>query len=1355
MVLAIAGLSSCAGYTSAAKTSPGTAGAGVLSASAASLSFGSVAMGNTTTQSLTVTNTGTATVTISQATLAGAGFSVIGGNPAGTIPVGQSSTIQIQFAPTAAGAVTGSLTVISDASNSPLMVSLSGTGTQTGLSIAPSALTFGNVVVGQSSTQSVQLTNTGTTNVIINLATVAGNGFGISGLSLPKTLTGGQSLSFDVQFAPTATGAASGSITFTDNAPTSPQTVTLIGSGVSASSTLTANPGSVSFGNVSVGSNGQQKITLTNNGSTSTTISAIGASGTGFTTVGVSTPVTLAASQSTSFIAQFAPTTAGSASGSITITSNANDSTISIPLTGTGVQGSLAANPSSINFGSLLVGASGSVSVTLTNSGTSSVTISQGSASGTGFSMTGLSVPTTLTAGQTTTFTAKFSPTVAGAVAGSISILSNAPSSPLTIALTGSGTTGQPQLTLSPASVNYGNVSVGSSATQTITLTNSGNATLTVTQASASGTGFSVSGASLPITINAGSSASFAAVFAPTSAAAATGSISIVSNAPGSPAAIALSGTGVQGQLGANPSTVNFGSVNVGSNGSQTVTLTNSGTASLTVSQVTASGSGFSLSGITTPLTVGAGQNTSFTAKFSPTSSGSVSGSISIVNNGPNSPITVALTGSGTATAPQLTISPASVSYGNVAVGSSVPQTITLTNSGNGALTVTQATATGTGFAVSGGTMPMTISAGSSASFTATFAPTAAGAASGSVSIVSNAPGSPAAIALSGTGTQGQLGANPSSVNFGSVNVGSSGSQTVTLTNSGSASLTISQATSSGAGFSLSGISTPLTLGAGQSTSFTAKFSPTSGGNVSGSVSLTNNGPNSPVTVALTGSGTATAPQLTISPASVSYGNVTVGSSMPQTITLTNSGNATLTVTQATASGAGFSMSGATMPMSINAGSSASFTATFAPTSSGAASGSISVASNAPNSPAAIALSGTGIQGQLTANPGSVNFGSVAAGSNGSQTITLTNSGSASVTISQATASGAGFSISGLATPVTLGAGLSTSFTAQFAPTSAGSPTGSISIVSNAPNSPLTIALSGTATQPALSATPSSAAFGNVVTGTSNSQTINLTNSGTATVTISAATVGGAGFSTTGISTPLSIAAGKSAAFNAVFAPTTAGAVSGSVTLTSNAPNSPLAITLSGTGVASTKVLGLSTSTLSFGNVNVGSSSSQNVTLTNNGNANVTISSVGVTAAGFSASGVTTGEVLAPNQSVTVTVTFAPGTAGAVSGSVSISSDATNSPATISVSGTGVSVTPHTVALTWTASTSTVSGYNIYRGTTSNGPYTTKLNSSLITSDQYTDSTVTSGQTYYYVVTSVDSNNVESVDSNQATAVVP
>ena len=860
MLLTITGLSSCAGYTSAAKASPTDPGtdAGVLAPSATSLTFGSVAVGSTTTQSLTVTNTGTGTVTISQATLTGAGFAVIGGNPSGAIAAGQSSTVQIQFAPTSEGAITGNLAIVSNASNSPLAISLAATGTQTGLTISPSALSFGDVVVGQSGTQSVKLTNSGNSNLTINLATVAGTGFGISGLSLPTTLAGGQSLSFIAQFAPPATGAATGSITFTDNAPGSPQTLTMVGSGLAANSNLTPNPGSVAFGNVVVGSNSQQTITLTNSANTSTTISAASSSGTGFTVTGIVTPMTLAANQSASFTVQFAPTTTGSATGSILITSTANDPTVAIPLSGTGVQGNLTSNPASINFGSLLVGASGSVNVTLTNSGTASVAISQGSSSGTGYSITGLSSPSTLTAGQSTSFTAKFSPTAAGNATGSISIVSNAPGSPLVIALSGSGTASQPQLTISPASVAFGSVSVGSSGSQTITLTNAGNATLTVTQASPSGTGFSMSGASMPMTINAGSSASFSAIFAPTTTGAASGSISIVSNAPGSPAAIALSGTGIQGQLGANPASVNFGSVAVGSTGSQTITLTNSGSASVTISAATASGTGLSISGLSTPQTLGAGLSTTFSAQFAPTTAGSASGSISIASNAPNSPLTIPL--SGTATQAQLAATPATAAFGNVVTGTNNSQTITLTNGGSAALTISSATVAGAGFSTTGLTVPLSIAAGKTATFNAVFGPSAAGSVTGSVALVSNAPNSPFTIALSGTGVAATqvLGLSASSLSFGNVNVGSNSSLSATLTNNGNSNVTISGVTASGAGFSSSGLTSGETLTPNQAVTVTGEFAPTTAGAVSGSVSIASNATSSPSTITLSGTGVST-----------------------------------------------------------------------------------------------------------------------------------------------------------------------------------------------------------------------------------------------------------------------------------------------------------------------------------------------------------------------------------------------------------------------------------------------------------------------------------------------------------------
>src|SRR5260370_26974362 len=104
-------------------------------------------------------------------------------------------------------------------------------------------------------------------------------------------------------------------------------------------------------------------------------------------------------------------------------------------------------------------------------------------------------------------------------------------------------------------------------------------------------------------------------------------------------------------------------------------------------------------------------------------------------------------------------------------------------------------------------------------------------------------------------------------------------------------------------------------------------------------------------------------------------------------------------------------------------------------------------------------------------------------------------------------------SISGITAPLTLSPGQSTSFSATFSPTTAGSASGSVSISSSAPGSPLTLALSGTGVQPQLSATPSSAAFGSVITGNSASQTITLKNTGTASTTISQATVTGTGFS--------------------------------------------------------------------------------------------------------------------------------------------------------------------------------------------------------------------------------------------------
>jgi hypothetical protein len=160
------------------------------------------------------------------------------------------------------------------------------------------------------------------------------------------------------------------------------------------------------------------------------------------------------------------------------------------------------------------------------------------------------------------------------------------------------------------------------------------------------------------------------------------------------------------------------------------------------------------------------------------------------------------------------------------------------------------------------------------------------------------------------------------------------------------------------------------------------------------------------------------------------------------------------------------------------------------------------------------------------------------------------------------------------------------------------------------------------------------------------------------------------------------------------------------------------------------------------------------VTLTNAGNSTVTISNVTVYGAGFNVAGVSSGLIMAPGQIATLTATFAPSVAGSVIGSASVTSNATNSPDSISLLGTGVAVVNHSVGLSWSPSTSTVVGYNAYVSTQSGGPYT-KLTTTPVATTSYTDSTVQSGNTYYFVVTAVDSSNMESAFSSEVSAVVP
>jgi hypothetical protein len=707
------------------------------------------------------------------------------------------------------------------------------------------------------------------------------------------------------------------------------------------------------------------------------------------------------------------------------------------------------------------------------------------------------------------------------------------------------------------------------------------------------------------------------------------------------------------------------------------------------------------------------------------------------------------------ASTPQLTCKPTTANFGSVTLGTYKHLVFTLTNTGSTTVTITKKYKHAPEFYVNRLILPLTLPAGKSAQFLITFKPTVVGPASGNISLISNASDSMLKVFASGTGvSSGALVPNPSSVGFGSVQVGSSSTKSEVLTNSGTTSISLSKEKVTGAGFRVSGLNLPLTLAAGRSVTFNVTFAPHSKGTVAGAIAFTSNAALDPtLNVPLSGTG-VTPGSLTAAPSSIGFGNVAIGTNQSTSETLTNSGLSSISISRATASGSGFSLSGLTLPLTLSPGQSKAFTVAFAPQSGGLVSGSITIASNGSNPTLSISLSGTGVSaGTMAANPVSLSFGTVQVGSSNSLSERLTNSGSSSVTISQANLTGSAFAVSGLSLPLTLNAGQSTTFSVSFAPGSSGTLTGNLAIASSASNPTLNIGLSGTAVASgALSANPASVSFGSVQTGSSKTVSARLTNSGATLVTISQVGASGTGYSVSGITPPITLSAGQSYTFSITFAPKTSGSASGSLSVTSNASNPALSILLSGTGTTP-GLLAVTPSTINFGNVVVGTSQSQTATVSAS-TGSVTVSSAGVSGSEFSVSGLSFPFTLAAGNTASFTVTFTPQASGTASANISLASNATNSPTVEAVSGSGTPPPQHSVALSWNASTSTIAGYNVYRGGVSGGPYT-KLNTVLDATTNYTDTSVQGGQTYYYAVTAVGGSGTESAYSNQVQAVIP
>lgn len=528
-----------------------------------------------------------------------------------------SCDLSVQFTPITTGATTGTVFLQGTPSDGSAIRNglgyLEGYGrgagafSVTGNLDITGVLRFGQVGSGQSTSQTLTLTNPATASAgMITVRRVLSEAPYLTTTTCGQSLAPGQSCTVRVTYAPTyqvvrGTDLATprmdtSSMTIQSDAASAPQQVNLAGQVAPVTSsapsngeplqTLNVSQGSLTFGTTSVGSaSAAQIVQMENTGTAAVHVLDVMAPA-GF--AATTDCATVQPSGTCSISISFQPQAAGTTLGALEISSDSVSSLEFVSLLGTGAAGSVALSPQSIDLGRVLLGRTSAGTATLRNTGSAPVTITGIFIAGTDF---GLAASTTaadpctangaLAAGASCTIALVFAPTSAGTERATLSVATSATALPLKVALSGVGT--QPELVVNPASLAFGNVAVGDTAALSLTLRN-------VSALAVNGLGFvttpgfTVSSSCGLTTLIAGSSCAVTVAFHPTAAGSASGGLTIMSDDPASPIVVHLTGNGV----GATPLPVGGFTltVNGGSSGSATVQQGVGATYSLLVTPV-------------------------------------------------------------------------------------------------------------------------------------------------------------------------------------------------------------------------------------------------------------------------------------------------------------------------------------------------------------------------------------------------------------------------------------------------------------------------------------------------------------------------------------------------------------------------------------------------------------------------------------------------------------------------------------------------------------------------------------------------------------------------------------------------
>ena len=1206
---------------------------------------------------------------------------------------------------------------------SPTVVALGPPGPPVA-ALSPGGLDFGSVPKGIAHGMEVQLTNKGDSPLSIqdygilgdfwqNLTGDAG-GFSITVPSMyhqlcpkPGALAPGAACSLWVFFQPEDETAHTRTLEVTTDASGSPHRITLSGTGSQVSLSTTT----FDFGDVPVGGEAGQMVTLTNNSSMTLTFTdhpsipgILGMPNVDFYDLfpgsGCSKGDKLAPGGSCGLGVRFAPRSGqGVKTATLYFNTDAPDSPHTVRLSGNAVLPTASFDAGSLDFGEVLLNRTVTRTATLTNTSSWPLAIKkvelvspflQGPA---GFSVAGCdSGP--LAAGASCTVTASFTPTDAGARNRWLKVTTDASNSPHEVTLAGTGATSLPGVSLSLASLDFGSRRVNTtSPASTITLTNSGNIDLKISSITLAGSYIPFSKTSgcpvSPDPLAAGESCTIDVTYTPTGRGDHSSTLKVYSNAPGSPHELPLSGTGLQSALTLSATELDFGTEPTGTTSApKSVTLTNSGNDVLNISSISSGNSGIFPETNDCGSSLAAQASCTLSVAFSPPSGpgGNFGTYLSIKHDGPGREHLVMALGTGVG--PKVSLSTANLDFGGVAVNSvSGPLRVTLSNTGGGPLSIGQIDTSSYNFGQTSDcpVSPSTLAAGASCSVDVVFAPTGLVDYSESLIINDNAPGGfNRSVALTGSGGQPEVSLNPTALRFDIQPQGStSPAQTVTLTNSGTVPLTVSSISTTRSDFTQSNDcpASPATLGVGESCAIAVSFSPSGGGLRTGQLAISSDASPGYDTVDLRGLTTS----ISLSPANLDFGDQPKDTTGPaQAVTLTNSGGRPIAISDVVIDGTDstdFTLAGdSCTKAALQPERSCSLSLAFKPGATGVRTARLSFSHDdrAGGSPVSVPLSGTGITVVVALDPTSLDFGSRPKDSASQpRSVTLTNHGSAALTLRALRLAGTNPEDFKVNSDGCSGAQVapegSCTVSLSFKPTAAGG-RGANLIFEDTTGTAHTVPLSGTGLAPAVTFSPSTLDFGSLPVGalSPSAQQVELKNTGNAQLTglsISIAGTNPADFLQSNYCGS-TLNAGASCWITVRFRPQAADSRSAALTATSSAGTSTASLTGAGQGAGAT----LSPASISFADQTTGGTgAAQTVTLTSSGTSALDIYSI-ATSGDFGVVGhnCTVNPAYMPvGQSCTISISFTPTTGGSRTGALTITTNASNSPHKVSLSGTG------------------------------------------------------------------------------------